>query len=61
MKPFLLTTGIVFTLIVAIHIWRIFDEWPARMDMEFASMIALTLLAAGLATWAFVLFGKRRS
>ena len=61
MKAYLLTTGILFTLIVGLHIWRIIDEWPPHGGAEFLSMIALTLLAAGLAAWAFVLVRRRRS
>lgn len=60
MKAYLLTTGILFALIVALHIWRIIAEWPPHADVEFVSMIVLTLLVAGLAAWAFVLLGKKR-
>jgi hypothetical protein len=51
MKAYVMTTGTVFVLIVAAHIWRAFEEGPqATMSPVF---ILLTALAAGLALWAW--------
>jgi hypothetical protein len=49
-KAYLVTTGVVFTLVTAAHIARIFAE-GARLARE-PFFVLLTLLAAGLAVWA---------
>lgn len=51
MKAYLMTTGVIFGLIVAAHIWRIVAENPALAKDP--AYIVLTLLAAGLCLWAF--------
>ena len=56
MKAYLITTGIVFSLIAAIHIWRLFAE-GARMASE-PLFVLLTLVAAGLAIWAWALLKR---
>ena len=53
MKAYLLTTGIAFALIVAAHVWRVIAESSSlARDPGF---IVLTLIAAGMAGWAFYL------
>ena len=54
MKPYLATTGTIFTLIAAAHIWRMIGESTAlARDPWF---LLLTVLAAALAVWAWRLF-----
>jgi len=55
-KAYLITTGVVFALIVAMHVARVFAE-GARMAKD-PIFIALTLLAAGLSVWAWWLLGR---
>ena len=56
MKAYLITTGIIFGLIVVAHVWRMISESAAlAKDPGF---LALTCLAAGFSIWAFTLVGK---
>ena len=51
MKAYLLTTGTVFTLVTAAHVWRVVAESAAlARDPGF---IALTIAAAALSVWAW--------
>jgi hypothetical protein len=51
MKAYLITTGTVFTLVTAAHIWRVIAESAAlARDPWF---ILLTVLTAGLSVWAW--------
>jgi hypothetical protein len=52
MKAFLIASGIIFGLIVMAHIARITVEPHLLRDPWF---IVLTLVAAGLSVWAWVL------
>ena len=51
MKAYVVTTGTVFTLIVATHIWRAFGEGPEVAKSPV--YIIVTAVAAGLALWAW--------
>ena len=51
MKAYLITTGIVFALIVALHLWRIIAE-DRRLAKD-PHFIVLTVFAAGLSCWAW--------
>jgi len=53
MKAYLLTTGLAFGLLTAIHIWRYIEEGSGVADAFF---VAVTLIAAGFCLWAFRLF-----
>jgi len=56
MKAYLITTGTVFGLITAAHIWRIFAEGShLATDPVF---LLLTVLAAGLSFWAWSLLRR---
>jgi len=56
MKAYLITTGIIFALIVAAHILKAIEEGPGTAKDPF--FIILTLLAAGLCVWAGRLLRK---
>ena len=56
MKAYLITTGIIFALIVVAHILKAIDEGPGTIKDPF--FILLTLLAVGLSVWAFRLLKK---
>ena len=51
MKAYVVTTGTVFALIVATHIWRAVAEGP-RVAMD-PVYIVLTVVAAALPPWAW--------
>lgn len=46
-----MTTGTVFAMMVAAHIWRAFEEGPEVAKSPV--YIILTAVAAGLALWAW--------
>jgi hypothetical protein len=50
MRAYLVTTGLIFALIVVAHIARILGE-SAELARD-PAYLALTLLAAGLSGWA---------
>ncbi|HEX5074785.1 MAG TPA: hypothetical protein VFW03_16320 [Gemmatimonadaceae bacterium] len=51
MRAYLITTGTVFTLIAAAHVWRVISESASlARDPWF---ILLTVLAAALSIWAW--------
>ena len=51
MKTYLATTGVLFALLAALHVWRLVVEWPG-IRTEFWIVGGGTLLSAGLALWA---------
>jgi len=54
MRAYLITSGTIFTLIVAAHILRGFAEgWSHVLRDPF--FVLFTVLAAGLSGWAFVI------
>jgi hypothetical protein len=58
MKAYLITTGTVFGLITAAHIWRIsLEGTQLAMDPIF---ILLTLMSVALCVWAFWLLKRVR-
>jgi hypothetical protein len=56
MKAYLITTGVIFALIVVAHVLRAIAEGPAMAKDPF--FILLTLLAASLSLWAFRLLKR---
>jgi hypothetical protein len=54
MKAYLATTGVLFALLAALHVWRLVMEWPA-IRVEFWIVAAGSLLSAVLALWALKL------
>ena len=56
MKAYLLTTGTVFALITAAHIWRVFAESTSlARDPGF---VVLTIVTAALSVWAWRLLRR---
>jgi ABC-type proline/glycine betaine transport system permease subunit len=51
MRAYVASTGVIFALIVLLHLWRGFVEGPALLLSPW--FIAITLLAAGLGVWAW--------
>ena len=55
-KTFLWVAGIIFTLVAALHLLRIFEEWPVIIGdwsvPKWASWVAL-IVAGGLALFGF--------
>ena len=56
MRAYLITTGIVFALLVGMHVAKVFAEGAQLMKSPF--FILLTLIAAGLSVWAWWLLGR---
>lgn len=50
MKPYVMTTGVLFSLLTVAHIWRMFVETHLATD---PSYLAITAIAAGLALWSW--------
>jgi hypothetical protein len=55
MRTYLATTGILFALVVAAHIWRMVAEPGLTRDPWY---LILSVLAAGLSVWAFSLLRR---
>jgi hypothetical protein len=60
MKAYLVTTGILFGLLAALHVWRGIAEWPrVTADAGFLLEIVVTIaLPAVLCWWAWRLLRK---
>jgi len=55
MKPYLITTGLLFALLAAAHILRSIAEWP-RLATDPAFIVegrGIGLVAAGFGLWAW--------
>jgi hypothetical protein len=50
MRPYLITTGILFAIIAVGHIWEIIDRHHFNIEDPF-----VVLLAAGMSVWAWTL------
>jgi hypothetical protein len=51
MRLFTMTAGVLFALIVAVHLWRIAEEGTALLRQPF--FVGATLAAGAMAWWAF--------
>ena len=59
MKAYVITTGVLFALLVVVHVWRAIEEGPhVATDPAY---IIITALAAGMAFWAWCVFKATRS
>lgn len=57
MRAYVATTGIVFGLLSAAHVWRIAAEGRQVVDPFF---VLITVLAAAIAVWACVVLRRPR-
>jgi hypothetical protein len=57
MKAYLATTGTLFGLLAALHVWRMVVEWTGTTRWFGAGT---GLLAAALSLWAWVLFANSK-
>jgi len=59
MKAYVATTGVMFALLVAVHVWRAVEEGPhLAMDPAY---VVITTLAAAMSFWAWRVFRAMRS
>jgi len=61
MKPYLITTGLLFMLVAVAHIFRTIAEWP-RLTSDPGFIVegpGLGLVAASLGLWAWRLLRLR--
>ncbi len=56
MRRYLLITGVVFGLLVVVHIWRLIEEGSHLLHDPF--WVGVTAIAAGLSVWAFWLLRR---
>ncbi len=63
MKHYLVTTGLLFGVMAALHVWRAIAEWPRPVtDLgTVLGTIALIAIPAALAWWAVALLRPTRS
>jgi predicted Co/Zn/Cd cation transporter (cation efflux family) len=59
MKAYVMTTGVIFALLVVAHIWRIIAESPSLVTDP--GYILITLAAGLLSLWAARLLWRSRS
>jgi hypothetical protein len=59
MRAYLVTTGIVFALLVVAHLWRIVAETPQLATQP--DFVLITLASAGLSAWAARLLWQTRA
>ncbi len=50
MKAYVMTTGLIFGLLVVVHVWRVVAESP-RLASD-PAYVVITLLAAAFSAWA---------
>jgi hypothetical protein len=58
MRAYVVTTGVIFGLIVVVHIWRLFIENFAPLTDP--AFVVLTALAVGLCAWSAYLVRRSR-
>jgi hypothetical protein len=59
MKAYVATTGVMFALLVVVHVWRAIEEGPhLATDPAF---VAVTAVAAAMSFWAWRVFQAMRS
>ena len=56
MKPYVMTTGASFGLLVVLHIWRVIEEGPHLLKDP--GWILITAAAAALCLWAVSLLRR---
>ena len=58
MKAYLVTTAVLFGLLIVAHVWRVFEE-GAHLLRDPVWM-GINVIAAALGLWAVVLLAQRR-
>ena len=59
MRKYVMTTGVIFALLVVAHVWRMFAEsTDLARNPEY---LVITLLAGLLSAWAFVVLRRSPS
>ena len=58
MRAYVLTTGVLFLLLVIAHVWRVVEEGTHLLQNPL--WIGITALAAALCLWAFRLWWSAR-
>jgi len=51
MRAYVKTTGVLFGLLVVVHIWKVIDEGAGPAKDPF--FVGFTILAVGLVIWAW--------
>ncbi len=59
MKAYLITTGVVFALLVVAHVWRVIVE--SRHLATEPDFILITLASAALSAWAWRLLWRYKT
>lgn len=59
MKAYVITTGSLFGLLVAVHLWRAVEEGPQLATRP--EYVVVTVLAAAMCIWAWRVFRTIRS
>ena len=62
MKAYLITTGILFALLSAVHVLRLAVEWRHAMTQPgfLVGMTGLTVLTGLLSAWAWYLLARAK-
>ncbi len=57
MKPYLVTTGLLFAVLAVLHVWRAIAEWPQPGPSAgfLVGMAALIIVPGALSWWAWSL------
>ncbi len=59
MRTYVMTTGVIFALLVVAHVWRLFAESASPATDPF--YILMTLAAGLLGVWALLLLRRSRT
>jgi len=59
MKAYVMTTGILFALLVVVHLWRAIEEGPGLAKDPW--FLVITVIAGALSVWAWRVFRRLRA
>jgi hypothetical protein len=52
MKPYLVTTGLLFALLALVHVWRAIEEWPdSAVGPGFIAGTTVVVALPGVLAW----------
>ncbi len=57
MRTYVITTGIIFALLVVIHVWRVFAERSSLLTEP--TYVGITLASATISLWALRLVTRQ--